>query len=250
MSRIFIVFLMLLCCASPVAAQQQKTLVFHSNHYPLLNNQTQTGFLDRLTQEVLKQNGFAVEISFLPPERAFVNLNRYLASGNSAKVGGLSAEYPHVRQVPEKMIEMSFVAFTLSSEPKVKSWQDLYQYDVGIVTGMKIVEKHLAQHPHLTRVTVPHQLFQLLATGRVDYIVFTYWNGLAYAHRLHLQDRLKVAQPPLAIADMFMYVNDQYESLVPALSQTLVELKTNGTYQRLFDETLLPLQRQFKLEAN
>lgn len=246
-SNVIIGFFMLLFCALPVAAQQ-KTLIFHSNHYPLLNNQTQTGFLDQLTQEILKRNGFAVEISFLPPKRAFVNLNRYLASGNSAKIAGLEASYPHVRQVPEKMIEISFVAFTLLSNPQVKSWQDLYQYDVGIVTGMKIVETHLKDHPRLTKVVVPEQLFQILELGRVDYIVFTYWNGLAYAQQLNLKDRLKMAQPPLAIADMFMYVNDQYESLVPALAKTLLELKADGTYQRLFETTLLPFQQQFKLE--
>jgi polar amino acid transport system substrate-binding protein len=143
------------------------------------------------------------------------------------------------------VIEMQFVAFTLRSEPTVKNWQDLFKYDVGIVTGMKIVETNLAGHPHLTSVVTPYQLFQLLVTGRVDYVVFSYWNGLAYAHRFNLQDHIQIAQPPLAVKDMFIYVNDRYEAFIPELAATLANLKADGTYQQLFDATLGRLQQQF-----
>jgi polar amino acid transport system substrate-binding protein len=221
-------------------------LLFHSNHYPLLNNETQTGFLDRLTQEVLKRNGFTVEINFLPTERAFINLNQNLADGNVAKIAGLTSLYPNVRQVPGAMIEMEFSAFTLQPKPDVKNWQDLYRYRVGIVTGMKIVETNLKDHPNLIGVTLPLQLFQLLTADRVDYVVFTYWNGLSYAHRLGLQDRIEIATPALTVQDMFLYVNHTREELVPKFADTLAEIKADGTYQRLFEELLLPLQKEFE----
>jgi polar amino acid transport system substrate-binding protein len=236
------------CQTSLLFAEEKPAapLIFHTNHYPLLNNEEQTGFLDRLTQEILGRNGFTVDISFLPTERAFINLNQNLADGNVAKIAGLTQLYPNTRQVPGAMIEMDFVAFTLQPEPDVKNWQDLYRYRVGIVTGMKIIESNLKEHPNLTRVTLPLQLFQLLTADRVDYVVFTYWNGLSYAHRLQLQDRIYVASPPLTVQDMFLYVNHTREELVPKLADTLAEIKADGTYQRLFEELLLPWQKQFE----
>jgi len=66
-------------------------------------------------------------------------------------------------------------------------------------------------------------------------------SGLAQTGKLSL---VTGALPPLARVEMFIYLNKKHAALVPKAAQALVEMKTDGSYQKLYDAYLKPLNRQ------
>ena len=45
-------------------------------------------------------------------------------------------------------------------------------------------------------------------------------------------------QPPLAQREMFMYLHKKHKALVNKAAQALSSMKRDGSYQRIFDQTL------------
>jgi polar amino acid transport system substrate-binding protein len=82
------------------------------------------------------------------------------------------------------------------------------------------------------------QLFGLLASGRADVVLYERWQGLAKSRAMGL--KVKVLEPPLVRTKMYMYLHKKHVALVPLVSAALAKLKKDGTYQRIFDNTLKP----------
>jgi len=55
------------------------------------------------------------EIVRLPAERAMINVNSGESDGELPRIAGLSNKYTNIVQIPEKLLDYSFVAF---SQPK------------------------------------------------------------------------------------------------------------------------------------
>jgi len=72
---------------------------------------------------------------------------------------------------------------------------------------------------------------------RADIVLFEKWEGLYLIEALGLKD-VTMLQPPLATPEMYMYVHEKHERLIPELSAALTSIKTDGTYQQIFDRTL------------
>ena len=90
-----------------------------------------------------------------------------------------------------------------------------------------------------TPVREAEQLLHLLERDRADVVLYKRWQGLAQARQS--QVAVRVMEPPLASVPMYMYLHVKRADLVPGAAAALAKLKRNGTYQRLFDETLRPL---------
>jgi len=56
----------------------------------------------------------------------------------------------------------------------------------------------------------------------------------------------KMCNQPLAVKEMFIYLHKKHHSLVPQLSQALVEMKKDGSYQTLFNKYLMPFNNHSK----
>jgi polar amino acid transport system substrate-binding protein len=52
--------------------------------------------------------------------------------------------------------------------------------------------------------------------------------------------KVRLIEPPLARFEMFMYVNVKHAALVPRVTQALVDMKADGTWQRIYDRCLKP----------
>ena len=224
-------------------ASAQERLTINTTSAAPLANRTQTGFHDLLTIEAFKRIGLEVWIERLPAERSLKNVDSGIDDGTAVRVEGLQRLYPNIRRVPVPIMSWEFVAFTRNASFATGSWRSLEPYDIAFINGWKIVEANLPTARSVTRVTDAEQLFALLAKGRADVIIFERWQGLHKLRLLDLRD-VEILQPPLAKPDMFLYLHERHEPLIPDLASALAGMKRDGSYQRIFERTLGPYRSE------
>lgn len=230
--------LVALLISDPAVGQQ--TLVMNTATGPPITNEARTGFLDVLATEALRRIGVGLEIIKLPAERALINVNGGIDDGELIRIAGLEKAYPNLVRVPEKMMDMDFVAFTKHVEIQTDGWQALKPFSIGIIKGWKILENNIPDEAALTLAEDAEQLFRLLEKDRVDLVLYSCWMGLARVKRQKLGG-VRVLTPPLVTKEMFMYLHKKHKPLVPKIAAALRAIKAEGTYQRLFQEKVAPL---------
>ncbi len=108
--------------------------------------------------------------------------------------------------------------------------------------GWKIFDANVKNTEKTVMVGEPLQMFSLLQEGRADIALYEKWQGLLQAKNSGLTG-YQVLTPPFASMEMYMYLNKKHQVLVPQVARTLKQMKQDGTYQRIFHQTLGTLQR-------
>lgn len=205
-------------------------------------NPENTGFEDRLVKELFGRLGYDVEVQFVPAERALRNLDAGIDDGAIGRTAGILTQYKNIRQVPEKALDRDFIIFAKSLDFRPEGWDSLAPYNVGIITGWKILENNIGHCKSLVKAKDGAQLFRLLEAGRVDLIIYNRWGGLQLLNDLELQG-IRALEPPLVRAPHFFNLHKKHDHLVAPAARVLREMKEDGTYERIFAETLAPLAR-------
>ena len=208
---------------------------------PLASRPGQTGFLEALAVEVFNRIGYDVALLKLPFERALINANAGIEDGDIFRTAGFEKDYPNLLRVPEPVLDLDFVAYAMRPDVKVRDWSDLARYNVGYVNGAKIFERNAKAARDITTVREHEQLMPLLLSGRADVVLSDRWQGLWLAREAGLL--LRPLEPPLAQAEMFIYLHRKHQALVAPVAAALAEVKRTGLWQRLVDEKLKPLER-------
>jgi polar amino acid transport system substrate-binding protein len=220
------------------AAQPRLTLATGARE-PFTTTTNGPGFAEELLREALRRIGHDLAVLSLPPERALVNANAGIEDGDMFRAPGLEKDYPNLVRVPQPLLENDFVAFTLRADVDVQRWADLARYSVAHITGYKILERQLAGSTNVTTVRDNELLLALLANGRADVILNSRWVGLWFARRAGLS--LRELEPPLLRVPMFTYLHRRHQALVSPLAEALAEARRDGTWQRLHQRILAPL---------
>jgi polar amino acid transport system substrate-binding protein len=198
------------------------------------------GFLDQLIVAVFREIGMEAEVLIYPTatERGMLNANEGVEDGLAMRVAGLEKQYPNLIRVPEEVVVNDFVATTTGPRFTTDNWESLSPYVVTYIIGWKVFEQNVPKGKEITLVRDVDQLFGLLKTGRADVALYERWQGLAKSRTMGL--KLLVLEPPLVRTKMYMYLHKKHAALVPQVAAALLKLKQNGTYQRIFDNTLKP----------
>jgi polar amino acid transport system substrate-binding protein len=230
----------LICVAQVPPSSAAQTLSVNTTSSAPLAVPRQDGYHDLIAIEMFKRIGKSITIQILPGERSLLNLDQGIDDATLVRIRGIENAYPNVRMVPEKIMDMEFVAFTIDPNVEVKEWADLRSYSVAFINGWKIFEQNTRNAAFVTKVNGPSQLFDLLALGRADVILFEKWMGL---HIVDVRGMTQVRNlsPPLATKEMFMYVHNKHIALVDRLATALRSMKADGTYDNFYRRILEPL---------
>jgi len=208
-------------------------LIFTSEDGIPLHTKAQDGYLDMVIREAFRRIGLNVNIFTLPAERALQNVNYGINDGDFTRITGLENKYPNLVLVPEKLIDYEYMAFSKNVNHRVKGWSGLKPYDVGIITGWKILEANVTDTRSIVKVRDEKVLFTLLENERVDMVIYYRLGGTALLEELNFKD-IHVIEPPVSVNPMYLYLNKKHKSLIPKLVASLRELKNDGTYNKLF----------------
>lgn len=212
----------------------------HALAPPLAGTADGSGFLERVVREAFRRIGFSLEISAVPAERALINVDSGVDDLDLSRASGFEAQYPHLVRVPEKTMDFEFVAFIPASASPFRTddWASLQDRTVAFVSGWKIFERHVTRSRETMRASSIASLFEILKQNRAETVLLERWQGLQAARAAPVA--VQVLEPPLARAEMFIYLNQRHAALVPPLVAALRQMKADGTYQRILRETLLP----------
>lgn len=197
----------------------------------------QTGFYDLILAEAFQRTGNHIKIEHLPAERSLTNANMGITDGDFVRISGLDKLYSNLVQVPEKIVDFEFVAFTWRSDVRLENWNSCKPYNVAIVRGWKILETNLAGARSLVRVKNQALLFSLLDNHRTDIAVYSRFEGYEIIRRSGLRS-ITALEPPLANRDMFLYLNKRHQPMIPALTGQLRTMKQDGTFAAIRKRTL------------
>lgn len=230
----------LVFCIFAQLTQASNLLVFNTIGKPPLNTPEGHGFMDRVVSEALRRIGYQLETVVVPAERGLRNVNAGIDDGEMSRIRGIEKLYPNMVRVPEKIMSWEFCVFTNSSIQYNGEWEDLKPYSVSFINGWKILEKKVPEQATVLSMKSPDQLFSLLEKRRTDLVIYERWGGLQLLKTNDYSD-IRMMLPPVLVEDVFIYLNKKHSDLVPELSNALAEMKQDGSYQKIYSETLGPL---------
>jgi polar amino acid transport system substrate-binding protein len=199
-------------------------------------------FLDSVGRELFRRLEIEATLTALPAERALINVNSGLDDVDLFRPPGIEKRHPNLIMVPERVIDMDFVAYTKRADIKIRKPEDLHPYTVGIPNGWFVVESRLKSPNEFTRTPTFNELYNLISKDRIDVIILTRYGGPKTVNSEAQVRHLIAHEPPLVQSGMFMYMNKKHAALVPRLAQALKDMKTDGSYKKILDATLYRME--------
>lgn len=209
----------------------------------------QTGLVDELVEQALQRMGYDLRVLTVPTERSLKMAEAGLADGELVRTRAIEEYFPTLLRVPEPLASNEFVVFSRDTMDLSKGWQSLSGKSVGIILGMKIIEKKVPASALVTKVKNEKQLFTLLQKKRIDYAVFVKDIGQYYLHKNNIKG-LVVSDISLESVPSYVYLHPKYAILVPRLARALQAMKQDGSYQKLVDQHLQGMKNEKPVEQN
>jgi len=218
-------------------ARAQTPLVLNTPFFAPITSPGRDGVLDLFYAELFKRVGLKVDIQPMSAERSLLNVNNGIDDGDVSRVLGIDQAYPNLVRVPEPVMFYQMVVFTRKPSFVVKGAASLEAFDVGILTGWKILERNIVNTRSLLKLETGAQLFSMLDKGRIDVAVIEKLEGLHFIQTLGLKN-IRIMEPAFVEGDWFLYLHKKHEALVPRLAEEIRKMKQDGTHKRIFDSVL------------
>ena len=215
--------------------QEQPAFTVSTSYKSLLSTPEQTGMLDRIVKEAFNRIGINAEVVFNPTGRSLEDVNEGFADAEINRVAGMEENYPNLIRVPEPNMVMHFVAFS-KKDYKINGWDSIRDLNIGIVQGWKILEENTKDFPHVTLVPTETELFNMLDKNRLDIALYSKLAGYEQLMLRGLSDIYHL-EPPLASREMYLYLNKKHEHLIDKVAEALRDMKEDGTYDLIVQET-------------
>ncbi|MEX1213942.1 substrate-binding periplasmic protein [Saccharospirillum sp.] len=133
----------------------------------------------------------------------------------------------------------SLVAFDYSE------WVDLQPYEGATVINNSFgqnFDEYASTNLSIDNVTSLPQAFRMLAQGRVDYVLYEEYPGLAYAAELDFDYIIEQIEPPISAEGLFLTISRRSpcntEALRAELTRIMANLVADGTAQRALSDGL------------
>jgi polar amino acid transport system substrate-binding protein len=231
MKRIVVI---LLCMALQInSVQAQPTLVLGNSHGAPLTTPDKDGLFDLIYLELAKRLGINIVIQATENgERALLNANSGLDDGDVARVAGLDKRYSNLVYLPVPVYHYQMVVFSKSVAFPVDGAKSIAPYDIGVLTGWKVLENIAKGARSVTSLDSAEQLFSMLDKQRIDIALMEKTEGLAIIKKLGIKN-IRVLQPNLLEGDWYLYLNKKHAAMVPKIAAELEKMHKDGTIRRI-----------------
>lgn len=231
MKRIIITALFMAIQVS--VAHAQLTLSLGNAYGAPMTTASKDGLFDLIYQELSKRLGITIVIQNADTaERVLLNANSGVDDGDVGRVAGLEKRYPNLVYVPVPIYRYQIVVFSKAFDFPVDGAKSIHPYDIGLLTGWKIVENISQGARSVTSLEKGEQLFSMLDKNRIEIAILEKAQGLYILKTLGLKN-IKVLQPNLMEGDWYLYLNKKHENLIPGIAAELEKMHKDGTIKRI-----------------
>lgn len=215
--------LLLLCCSSPVVAYQIN--VSEMAAYQLGKERITT-----LMQALYAPLSIQPQIIILPSQRGLSYVNSGVYDAEAGRVDDVVTKYPNLIKVPEPLTNVSMAIFCIQERHcTLNPQQDLVTIRGSLIVSQYCQQRGFTCHPVSNEVSA----FQALQKGHTQTLLaddlFTLGgicqSGLKQLYMRRLQHNSY---------NIFHYVHQQHQQLVPQLNQAIQGMKKSGTIQAIF----------------
>lgn len=233
----FALWLLVIFTHFPVQAEE--TLVFNTAFSAPLVSADHTGALDILYRTLGSKLGLDIEIGMIPAERALLNANAGIEDGDVCRIAGLEENYPNLLRMPEEIMHVQISVFSKLPAFKPKGVASLKPYHVGYLIGWKVLELNVTDVKQVTRFATDLELFNALEKNLIDVAIIEKSQGIAL---LTKGTSIRVLEPELLKLPCYLYLNKKHSLLIPKISDELIKMKSNGSYEKIFKNVMRPYQ--------
>lgn len=149
----------------------------------------------------------------------------------------MNKKYPNLVMVKIPLINLSIMAFSKNQKLEIKSWENLSEYRITFLRGIKRIEEKTAgynTHP----MNKLEDSFRLLENNRVDIVVVDHFNGLKTIKKMGLEN-IYALDEPLEESSLYHYLHIKHEKLLPKLEEILLEMTQDGTIDKIIHQSSL-----------
>lgn len=203
-----------------------------ATHY--FHNAEMTGLGDEVLVEAFKRIGFKLEVAVFPTERSLKMAKAGLVDGEFMRTRAIEKEYPGLIRVPEPVVDIEFSVFSKIPIDLTNGWLSLAGKSVGLVIGMKMIEKNMPKDAKVTGVKSMQQLFSMLNKGKIDYAVIPRGIGWDYLRDSGLSHIL-ISNQALSSMPTFTYLHIKHVSLASKLAAAIRQMKQSGEYEKILE---------------
>lgn len=171
--------------------------------------------------------GISIKTTDYPGRRALQESSQGRVDGEVFRIHKIGEIYPSLIRVPTPFYNDNAVAFTKGKNFIINSCDDLKDYSVSIIRGVKYAEICTAGVKNLTISNDNQEMLKLLDLGRIDVVLTTKTNGLIVAKKLKLTS-VKPVSPPLKTLVLYHYLHKKNSDLVPKVNKVLQEMTKSG----------------------
>ena len=177
--------------------------------------------------------GIEINITPLPANRAQQLARLGRTDGEIMRIWTYGVQNPSLIRVPTPYYTLETMPFVLKrSNITIAKKLDLKNYRVAVVRGVKHTENITEGLRGVYLVSSTKRMFELLLLGKVDVALTNTMDGLSTIKAMSTTDIMPM-EKPLAELDLYHYIHQKHEKLVPRLDQEIQQMVLTGELQQL-----------------
>ncbi len=218
-------------------SSEEKTYIFYSGTQAPTRK-----IVEMRLQEAFRRIGKKISVHFTGSAQRALLMANETGDGDALRVADIKKRVPdltgNLLQIPESIITIQLYVYTKDKDFSVDGWDSLQGYRNGFRVGVKILEKNIPG----SRTLLPdsERLFQMLDQGRLDTVSEHGVVADYLIKKLHLTNISKLS-PPLVTVPGYSFIHKKHQALLPAITKSLVEMKADGSFDKIGNDVLKQL---------
>lgn len=227
LSRIYTAGLIVWLSIASTALAAEERLVIST-----IEGSTLTEIASKIMTTAYEKIGIPVEIYFTSGKRALALSSTGHVDGELVRIGAVKNIYPALKQVPVPNMELKGIVFVREEDKDRIAESDLSKLHVGYLDGIVQAIQFSEGFEDVWVGQSETELFQLLASGKLDAVVSDDIDGVLAMSKLGLTNVVPLG-PPFKVEPMFHYLHEKNSHLVPKIAAVLADMRRNGDIQTI-----------------
>jgi len=150
-------------------------------------------------------------------------------------------------QVPIPINKHEGVAFSYRDDITIEGWESLNNIRVGRLIGILFSEEGLKNATKVKASSNLNRLFDLLAAGRLDVVVYVR-EELALQQERYQDQRLHILEPPLSVDFLYHYLHAKHKDLVPRITRELQQMQKESEIDEIREQAMKEYGLKYPVE--
>jgi len=188
--------------------------------------------------EAFAQQNIEFTAVYIPSLRALKISNSGMLDGELHRVAGFHEitqnKYDNLIKIDHKLLSV-YLAIFAKEDLIVDNWDDLNHYALAYYRGRKNVDtylSHVGAQYGIYKVNTDKQAFHMLASNKVDIVISESHLGNTLINSNSNLSGIKEIKR-LDKTDIYAYIHNKHQSLIPALISSLQQMKSQGKFEQI-----------------